>query len=82
MSINKRPFYISSTGSATISGLSVAGAVSAIVIVLELFGISFDGATLKEFVVEAGLAAGSVYAAFGILRKLYFIGVDLFNSAR
>lgn len=80
-----KPFYISSTGSglsATIAGLSVAGAVEAIVLVLGAFGYVVERSFLTELATDLTQAVGIAVALFGVLRKIYYSAKHTLENLR
>lgn len=68
-------WFISSTGnglSASIGGFSIMGAAQAISMVLAFLGHPIPQDSIYAGLVTLVMAAGAVYAAFGVLRKVFF----------
>lgn len=71
---NQTPWYISSTGdglSASIGGFSIMGIAQAIGMVLAFLGHPIPQDSIYAGLVTIATAIGAIYAAFGVLRKVY-----------
>ena len=69
------PWYVSSTGdglSATIGGLSVVGIGQAISLVAGLLGHPVSQDAVAAGLTTIVTAVGALYAAYGVLRKVYY----------
>lgn len=69
------PWYVSSSGnglSATIGGLSVVGIAQGVALVAGLVGHPVSQDAVAAGITTIIAAAGAVYAAFGVVRKVYY----------
>ena len=68
-------WYESSSGnglSATVGGFSVLGIAQAITLGAHALGHNLDQNTIVTLITAVVTAVGAIYAAFGIVRKLFY----------
>lgn len=58
--------------SSTVGGLSIVGLAPFISQILRLFGVDLSESEIAETIQAVVVAVGSVIAAYGLVRKLYY----------
>jgi ATP/ADP translocase len=71
----EKKYYESSSGSglsATIGGLSIAGVVPVVMMIINIFGWNISQAEITQVLAMTVQIAGTTVALFGLVRKIYY----------